>query len=446
MSGMTTTSSGTVSGSVPCDVGQILSSKCQSCHGATPSNGAPMSLVTAADLNAPAKSNPMLKVYELALMRVQDRARPMPPDPTQHLSDDMIATLQSWANAGAKPGPACTAANGGAAGGSPAAGSGGATALPSAGAGSTVPPNDADIEKCYELRAHGQPMPGDTTKYTVPSGETYTSFIFKTPWTTPVQGLRFRHLPDNMAVLHHWLLYSESDTSLADGAVDGCELGGPTGFLCGQATSRSLITGWAPGRGDFELPGDVGLELPGPGALLAIEFHYYNQSDNTASDQSGAEICVTSKFRPNTASVSWLGTENISIPASSRGDASGTCTPARKGMNSTDPIHILFSWPHMHKTGRHLASIVNRAGGMKETLIDTDFSFDYQILHDTPLLLNPGDTVSTTCSFENTTPATISFGQSTTAEMCFNFTYAWPAHALDHPGGGLGAASNVCLQ
>lgn len=440
-----TTSGQTTSGALPCDVSQILSTKCQMCHGATPANGAPMPLVTAADLNAPAKSNAMLKVYQMVLMRVQDTARPMPPDPTQHLSDAMIATLQTWANGGAKPGTACTGTeSGGAAGsGGPAAGSG--STMATAGAGSVAPPNDADIEKCYELRAHGQSMPGDTTKYTAPPGETYTSFIFKAPWTTPVQGLRFRHLADNMAVLHHWLLYSESDTSKKDGDVDECQLGGPTGFLCGSATTRALITGWAPGRGDFELPGDVGLELPKPGELMAVEFHYYNQGDSPAQDQSGPEICVTSKFRPNTASVSWLGTENISVPANSKADATGTCKPARKGMNSTDPIHILFSWPHEHKAGRHLKSIVNRAGGMKETLIDTDFSFDYQTLHDTPLLLNPGDSVDTTCSYENTTPNTISFGQSTTAEMCFNFTYAWPAHALDNPSSMLGAATNSCF-
>ena len=85
-------------------------------------------------------------------------------------------------------------------------------------------PLDADIEKCYELHAHGQATPGDTTSYTVPTGETYTSFIFKSPWTTPVQGLRFRHLPDNAAVLHHWLLYSESANAADVAASSPCAL------------------------------------------------------------------------------------------------------------------------------------------------------------------------------------------------------------------------------
>jgi hypothetical protein len=406
-----------------------------------------MPLVSYADLQAPARSNPSRKVYQLVAERVEDRARPMPPDPTKRLSDATIGQIKAWAAAGAQPGAACSKpATGGAgtaaAAGGPAAGSG----APSQGAaGSGEVSSAPDIEQCYELRAHGQPTAGDKTRYAVPPDETYTSFIFKAPWTKPVQGLRFRHLPDNSAVLHHWLLYSESAAG-NDGDIDGCELGGPTGFLCGQASTRALITGWAPGRGDFVLPSDVGLELPAPGALMAVEFHYFNTSGTPAQDQSGVEVCVTSKFRPNTASVSWLGTETITLPPKATGTATGTCTPQRKGMNATDPIHVLYSWPHMHKLGKHLKSVVQRASGAQEMLWDGDFSFDFQVLHDTPLLLNPGDSVTTTCTFDNSTNNQVSFGQSTTMEMCFNFTYAWPAHALDNPGGALGSSTNTCLH
>jgi hypothetical protein len=421
-----------------------------------------MPLVTYADLLAPARSNKMRKVYDLVAERVKDRARPMPPDPTLHLSDAAIASIDSWIAGGVKsaaPATCSHGATGAAGGGAPGAAAGGAPGNngtgPTATEGSAtvgmssaaplMAGSDTDIENCYELRAHGAQGVDDKTKYTVNGGETYTGFIFKTPWTTPVQGLRFRHLPDNAAVLHHWLLYTES-ANMPDGSFEECALAGPTGFLCGQASTRALITGWAPGREDFRMPTDVGLELPAPGALLAVEFHYFNTSGNPAQDQSGVEICVTSKFRKNTASVSWLGTQQINVPAHGQGDATGSCTPLRRGMNATDPIHILFSWPHMHKLGRHLKSVVNRAGGMQEMLYDGDFTFEFQVLHDTPLLLNPGDSVTTTCSYDNTTNAPTGFGQSTTQEMCYNFTYAWPAHSLDNAGAELGGASNTCLH
>ena len=78
-----------------------------------PLNGAPMSLVTLADLTAPAHSDMSHKVYELVAMRIQDRARPMPPDPTKRVSDasiEVYVLLQSWAAGGAQPGAACVAA------------------------------------------------------------------------------------------------------------------------------------------------------------------------------------------------------------------------------------------------------------------------------------------------------------------------------------------------
>jgi hypothetical protein len=179
---------------------------------------------------------------------------------------------------------------------------------------------------------------------------------------------------------------------------------------------------------------------------MALEFHYNNSATGmTAQDKTGVEICVTSKFRTNTAAVTWLGTRSINLPAHGAADATGTCTPLRKGVNATDPIHILYSWPHMHKLGRHMKSVVMRAAGGTDVLYDGDFSFNFQVTHDSPLLLQPGDKITTTCSFENTTDSAVSFGQSTDKEMCFNFAYAWPGHALDNAG-DIGGATNTCLH
>jgi hypothetical protein len=444
-----------------------------------------MSLVTWSDLTAPAPSSPSLGTYDEVLSRVQDHARPMPPDPTQRVSDTELSALSHWVSDGARAGTPCTNEStpeepGMAAGSDehdtlppasdapvstgkpemPAAAGGPAPAPthaaagapadkpmpPAADGGSAAPsPPTTDVETCYDLRAHGKSTPGDTTPYSVPGGETYTSFIFKAPWTTPVQGIRFVQLPDNQAVLHHWILYTERAPA-SDGDVQPCELSGLLGFFCGQGSTRSMITGWAPGRGDFVLPGGVGLELPAPGSMLALESHYYNNGAANADDKSGVQVCVTSALRPQTASISWLGTESIKVPANAAGQASGTCHPKRANLNMTDPIHILYSWPHMHKLGRHLNSVINRADGTTETLYDGDFSFEFQALHDTPTLLQPGDAITTTCSYQNTTPAAVGFGQSTTEEMCFNFVYAWPAHALDNSGANFGEASNTCLQ
>ena len=81
---------------LPCDVEAVLKKGCAECHGATPSYGAPMPLVTFADLTAPAKSNPSKKVYEMVGTRVHDESRPMPQAPNPRLSAADTATLDTW--------------------------------------------------------------------------------------------------------------------------------------------------------------------------------------------------------------------------------------------------------------------------------------------------------------------------------------------------------------
>jgi hypothetical protein len=59
------------------------------------------------------------------------------------------------------------------------------------------------------------------------------------------------------------------------------------------------------------------------------------------------------------------------------------------------------------------------------------------------VLLNAGDTITTTCTFAQ--PMTV--GESTTAEMCYLFTLAYPKGALADRGGwgGIAHGGSSCL-
>jgi hypothetical protein len=72
-------------------------------------------------------------------------------------------------------------------------------------------------------------------------------------------------------------------------------------------------------------------------------------------------------------------------------------------------------------------------------------------------MVMPGDTLTTTCVYNNTTDNTVTFGENTENEMCFNFVTAWPLNQLVSSGGGLGglfggggtgagAGSNRCMN
>ena len=84
-----------VSGVIPCDVDKVLAANCRSCHGSPPTYGAPMPLVTLADLHAPAMSDSTRNVYELVAERIADDVKPMPQPPNARLSAADRATLTS---------------------------------------------------------------------------------------------------------------------------------------------------------------------------------------------------------------------------------------------------------------------------------------------------------------------------------------------------------------
>jgi hypothetical protein len=81
---------------------------------------------------------------------------------------------------------------------------------------------------------------------------------------------------------------------------------------------------------------------------------------------------------------------------------------------------------------------------MAETVFDKPFDFNHQVHYPQNIKLNPGDTITSTCTFNNTTDKGVPFGESTDTEMCYQFTFAWPAHSLENHASSLIGASNTC--
>jgi hypothetical protein len=424
-----------------------------------------MGLMTYADFLAPSKTNPALPVYKLVQMRTHDATKPMPP--SGMLAPNDLAVLDNWIAAGAKDCGFGQSAMG-------AAGSGATTGMGTvqpgqgamAGAGGAaaqvgdisqylspdgsyfikeppgnlpVGPDAKDAEFCFNLVAHNSqsPLAQDNTPFQVAASEFYHKFQFKVPYSKTVVGLSSKPIINNSKVLHHWLLFHvQSDTGQDGQHADE---------LFGIQTGSELLSGWAPGGNPPELPPGVGEELPPGNGYMTIEFHYFNTTGMVQEDRSGVRICATTKPTANVATLTWLGTESISIPAHGTGTATGTCTPG--GGSLAKDIHLIFASPHMHKLGTHMKTIINRKGGAPETVLDTPFAFTDQREYGVTNVIHPGDTLTTTCTWMNTTASSVSFGESTTSEMCYNFVLSYPAHAMPNPqGGGLEGSSNMCLR
>jgi hypothetical protein len=406
---------------MPCDVKPIVDKYCGSCHGETPTGGAPMSLVKASDFQGKASNGSWMHLR--TQQKLHDPAAPMPPVSRPQPTPTELLLLERWVQGGAQTSNAasCLPEDGGV-----------ANLLPPA---STVP--DSECEMIVELRTHELPGLTDTTPYQVAgSQEHYECFYYPVTWPSKMHILKIEPLIDNAKVLHHFLLYQESEQVAENGSHQRCN---------GTHPTASLLTGWAPGGFGVSLPPDVGLQTAFGGTTqFNMEVHYNNTTGaEVQGDRSGVRICATTKLRKNEAAAHWLGTEVILSAPGREVETGSTCTPK-------ETAHILSVSPHMHKIGKHMRTDITRADGSVEVLTDRPFDFNDQQVYPVggaagEVIVGPGDKLKTTCTFKNDTDKLVTYGSLTSQEMCYNFVVAWPAGALD-TGGSLVEGANRCMQ
>lgn len=93
----TETTSGALSG-IPCDVAEVLSRSCASCHGTPLIGGAPNRMTTREDLVTISRDDPSRSIAQMSVQRMKDTAKPMPPSGPAPEAD--IAVLEKWIAAG----------------------------------------------------------------------------------------------------------------------------------------------------------------------------------------------------------------------------------------------------------------------------------------------------------------------------------------------------------
>jgi hypothetical protein len=407
-------------GGVPCNVASVVQNNCHRCHGPTPLGGA-IKLVTLDDWHqvspfygANRLGDPTKQVYQVAQIRINNGE--MPQGGTMAPAD--LSVLDSWLGGGALAASAPDATCQGSVGGADAAGAGGSTVTagaggaqtagsgPVAGAGGTAvagaggaagtsgqmaagaggdpviteggvidfctqpgafdPPTAGPGETCYDFPVHA---PGGTGKFTISPGESYHEWYYGVPWGPGEVLTRYGGDFDNLQVLHHYLMFTSSS-----GQAPGTVLQNVTGTTLG--TSATLIGGWAVGGCNTWTPDDVGGKIPQSPNLM-IQWHMYNNTGVPQQDGSIVRMCtVPAGARPNTASITFLGTENFfglaGMPPGMN-DFTTNCTN-----NSGGPITLVGFTPHMHLIGVNMKTDL-QSGGSTRTIFDMPFQFDYQV-------------------------------------------------------------------
>jgi hypothetical protein len=399
-------------GPLPAEVRAIVYARCVACHAELPFYGAPMPLAHTEDFHAPAPSDPSRPVHDVVVERVRDDDRPMPPWPYPRLGADDLRTLGEWIEAGA---PAATES------GAPDAdhGDAGTVAPDAPGMNAT-----ADCNRVAEFRAHREPVPGDATPFVI-DGETdrIECFVFRAPWSDAAHALRFEPLIDNEAVVHHVSLAAVERATeyTVDGKVSPCR---PD-----QDPVTYALAFWLPGIGASVMPDGVGFRLPrGENMHYLLQVHY-SARDGAHEDRSGFRICATTDLRAEEAQIHWLGSERIAVSAGASANVDSTCR-----VRGEDPVHVISIMPHMHQLGRRMR--IDRIGvdGVSRVVHDEAFDFWQQRIYPTDWVLAPGETLRTTCAYDNTTDHEVKYGHFTADEMCYAFAVAYPPGRLsDRP-------------
>lgn len=398
---------------LPCEVRDALAAHCGQCHGEAPAFGAPMSLLDHDDLHVPATSDLTRPVHELVGERLVAETGRMPP--TAVLDDATLDLLVQYASDGAPKEPETDC--------------GGPSGDPDP--GEPVGPEALPCDDPQRLVAHEAGGPGPFHVPAQGADDLYQCFAFKSPFVAGAQSTAWAPIIDDERVIHHWILYRTTEPQ-PDGGTFPCDVS--------LQLSADFVAGWAPGGGNVQMPADVGLELGGPEDWYVLQVHYHNTANHEdAFDGSGVAFCVADTPRPQTAGVLTLGTVGLNIPAGATDHTeTGTC-----GWLSTafwPELHVIGSSPHMHELGRGLYAEVQHGDGSIEVITDVpafDFNSQTMYFNQPEVLIEPGDTLRTTCRYDNPNPYDVGFGEGTGDEMCFDFVLVYPIQELQNRNCGI---------
>jgi hypothetical protein len=395
-------------------VAPILQKHCQSCH--RPGEIGPFALTTYTQARRWASD---IKEFT--------RARKMPPwmprgagvfRHERRLTDQEIATLSAWVDAGAPEG---------------------------AGTVATPPVQSSDGWR------HGKPdlvlTPTETFHLGARGPDLFRCFVLPTGLKENQWIVGYDVRPGNPRIVHHTLHFfdrtgmgrslqkREQARPIPAGAVDrgpGYSVAMGVGFLPAESDKDELpafggIGGWAPGQGPQFLPAGAGMFLP-KGSDFLLQVHYHRDGKAGADrTQVGLYFARKPVEQPwQTVVVEGLRPGEV-IPA---GKARHQ---VRRSVWLHTPCHLQNVMPHMHLLGRSVQVTLTLPGGRTRTLVDIpDWDYRWQETYwfREPILAPAGSRIEVMGVFDNSAdnpsnphspPRPVAMGEQTTDEMLYAF-------------------------
>jgi hypothetical protein len=403
------------------DVKPIVDAKCVGCH--SPEGIAPFSLQTFDDVQSHGAL--LVAAVESGIMP------PWPPNDEcndylgdRSLSAEHKATLRAWLDGGRAEGDAADEAA------------------------------PLEIERVQlsrvdrELRLPEPYMPQTTAD----TPDDYRCFVM--PWTddTTRYITGFRATPGNAKVVHHVVAFLARPDQVArfqqkdaDEAGEGYTcFGGPGGPDGGR--NDVWLGSWAPGTLGSDFPAGTGIRVE-PGSAVIVQVHYNVLEASPQPDQSSIQLrlddAVTKEARVQPwANPSWIGSDAMMIPAGQADvthafEFDASLAPEAAG-GPGGPFTIYSAGLHMHQLGTRTTASVVHADGSRTCLLQIDdWNFHWQGGYGLrePVAFQTGDKLRVECHWDNSPenqgivngeqrlPADVTWGESTSDEMCLGLFY-----------------------
>ncbi len=435
------------------DVEPILQSRCQSCH--VQGGIAPFPLVTFAD--AQPMAGAMVDMTQKKLMPpwgAHDTADCKPTRPWKNdlrLSDDELAKIKGWSEAGAPEGDPKDA-----------------------------PP--AAIAKSRDLAGAQLSLRSDTGYAMSGATDQLRCFVLDPKLAKQVFVNGMQVVPERPEVVHHVLVFADpKGESRAKADANGqyeC-FGGP------QINGATLMTAWAPGSVANELPANVGMPLDA-GSLVVMQVHYHAAAPppghaapglSAPPDRTSVQLRYAETAPSLFAYTQLIGNFKAPLPGDLGGlmpgpDDGATPTfaippnvkdhtetmkltlPATLKGKTVSSFKLPATGGHMHYVGvaedvriaRKTPTPTSPADECLLSIPRWDFDWQRGYTYDVPIeqlpVFSPGDQVSIKCTYDNTmgnpkmgralresgltAPQLVTLGESTLDEMClasFVFVY-----------------------
>lgn len=209
--------------------------------------------------------------------------------------------------------------------------------------------------------------------------------------------------------LHHATLYTTAEERPLSGPF-GCEP---------MPVDALAVHAGVPGSEVFSLPPDMALELSSKARTFIVEAHMY-RSNGDAAGQASVSLCRASEAPAKLAGRFAVGAPVPAIRPHTVEVSAALCrVPA--------DLHLLYSWPHMHRAGREFRATLLRNDQRLPLLDVGDWDFTHQVTYETGLDARAGDLIETTCVWENDSDEYVLPGLLSANEMCTHGVTAYPA-------------------